>query len=68
MKEVSFKKGDVIFREGEEGKFFYYIKSGKVGIYAAYGQDEGECLTSLDAGAYFGEMAVIEAIPAQLLL
>ena len=26
MKEVSFKKGDVIFREGEEGKFFYYIK------------------------------------------
>ena len=63
MKEVSFKKGDVVFREGEEGKYFYYIKSGKVGIYAAYGQDEGECLTSLDAGAYFGEMAVIEAYP-----
>ncbi len=63
MKDVNFKKGDVIFREGEEGDSFYFIKNGKVGIYASYGQDSGECLTSLDAGNYFGEMAVIETYP-----
>ena len=63
MSEKQFKKGDVIFREGDEGKSFYDILEGTVGIFVGYNTDSEEKLTELKPGQFFGEMAVIDAYP-----
>ncbi|MCR5301310.1 MAG: cyclic nucleotide-binding domain-containing protein [Lachnospiraceae bacterium] len=58
-----FKKGEVIFREGEMGDTLYQIEEGTVSIYAAYEEKEQQLLTQLGKGKIFGEMAVVEAYP-----
>ncbi len=58
-----FKKGDVIFREGETGDTLYQIKEGEVCVYAGYDGDDRQFLTRLDKGRFFGEMAVVESYP-----
>lgn len=63
MSAQQFKEGEVIFREGTLGNTMYEIKSGTVGIYAAYGTSDEKKLTELEAGRIFGEMAVIEVYP-----
>ncbi len=63
MAEKQFNKGDVIFRQGDEGNVFYRIISGSVGIFANYDQSEDVKLAELKAGGFFGEMAVIDAAP-----
>lgn len=63
MAERQFAKGEVVFREGEQGEAFYRIKSGIVGIYAGYGEKEETKLRELKDGEYFGEMAVMEVCP-----
>lgn len=57
-----FAKGTVIFKEHSWELAMYDIKSGKVGIYANYGTDNESLLTELEAGKYFGEMGVIDAM------
>lgn len=61
--KMFFEKGSVIFKEGEWKISMYDIISGKVGIYANYGDENETLLTELTAGRYFGEMAVIDAMP-----
>ena len=63
MKEVQFKKGDVIFREGDTGDTLYQINDGVVAIYAGYGESDQQLLVELGKDKFFGEMAVIEAYP-----
>ncbi len=63
MQAKQFKKGNVIFKEGDLGSTMYEIDSGTVGIYAAYGTANEKLLTELGAGRIFGEMAVIEVFP-----
>lgn len=63
MAEKQFTKGQVIFKEGEQGDAFYRIKSGTVGIYAGYGEKDETKLRELKDGEYFGEMAVMEVYP-----
>lgn len=63
MAERQFAKGEVIFKEGEQGEAFYRIKSGIVGIYAGYGEQEETKIRELTDGEYFGEMAVMEVYP-----
>lgn len=63
MTRKQFKKGDVIFREGETGDTLYQINDGFVGIYLSYGDSEQRLLTELTKGKIFGEMAVIEVYP-----
>ena len=58
-----FGKNEVIFREGELGKFFYEIKKGTAGIYLHYGQADQQKLADMKPGQYFGEMAIIEVWP-----
>ena len=55
--------GDIIIKEGETGNTFYYLLEGKVGIYKNYGEDDQVQIRILDAGQYFGEMAIIETYP-----
>lgn len=63
MKEISCKKDQVIFRQGEFGTVMYDIVSGKVGIFSEYQTDKEEKIAELDAGQIFGEMGMIEIYP-----
>ncbi|MCE7927964.1 MAG: cyclic nucleotide-binding domain-containing protein [Dehalococcoidia bacterium] len=51
----SFKAGDAIVKEGEEGVGFYLITSGKVAVTRG-----GAQLNTLGAGDFFGEMALLD--------
>ncbi len=63
MAHRQFAKGEVVFKEGEQGESFYRIKSGVVGIFAGYGEKDETKLRELKDGEYFGEMAVMEVYP-----
>ena len=39
MAEKQYRKGDVIFREGDEGDSFFQIEAGKVEVIANYGKE-----------------------------
>ncbi|MCX7830225.1 MAG: cyclic nucleotide-binding domain-containing protein [Acidobacteria bacterium] len=59
---VPYQKGDVIFKEGENGSEMFVIQSGKVEIYK---EINGEKVFSLimEKGDFFGEMSLLESLP-----
>ena len=59
----SYKKGTVIFKEGEIGKCMYIVYGGDVGIYSNYGAANQIKLTDLYPVACFGEMGMIAGDP-----
>jgi CRP-like cAMP-binding protein len=63
MKNITFKKGEVIFREGEIGNVMYDILSGKVGVYMDFETDSERMIAELEAGQTVGEMGLIEVWP-----
>ena len=54
-----YKKGSVIFKQGETGKCLYLVHGGCVGIFSNYGQDNEVKLTELYPVECFGEMGVV---------
>lgn len=54
----SFKAGDIVFREGDEAKELFVIKSGQVRI-----QIGNRAVTELATDSIFGEMALIDSEP-----
>lgn len=58
----AFRRGEVIFREGEDGGCAYEVQSGKVGIVAGYGTDREKVLTELGTGSIFGEMGMVRGL------
>lgn len=61
--ERQFSKGEVIFKQGDNGNSFFKILEGSVQVIANYGEADERELTVLNPGEFFGEMAVIEAYP-----
>jgi CRP-like cAMP-binding protein len=58
----SFKKGELIFTEGDLGSEMFIIQSGKVRIFKNIdGFDQ--TLTVLEKGDFFGEMSILEGMP-----
>src|SRR5258708_13282340 len=57
-----FKRGHVLFREGEPGKEMYVIQAGKVNITKTV-RDTEKILAQLGAGEFFGEMAILNNKP-----
>ncbi len=53
----SFKKGEVVFNEGDKGNAMYIIKSGKVDVIKDTGKEE-VVLATLEPKSFFGEMAL----------
>ncbi|MDH5654320.1 MAG: cyclic nucleotide-binding domain-containing protein, partial [Spirochaetia bacterium] len=51
-------EGDVIFNEGQEGKHFYLIKKGTVGIFKNINSNQKVQINTLGPGDIFGEMAI----------
>jgi ATP-binding cassette subfamily B protein len=59
IESKKFSKGEVIFREGDEGDCLYFVRSGEVKIsHDVNGEDK--LLTYCGEGDYFGELALIE--------
>jgi CRP-like cAMP-binding protein len=50
----------IIFRQGEEGDCAYFIREGQVEV---VDEESGQVLVTLQAGDYFGEMALIANAP-----
>ena len=63
LQVMSFKKGQIIFREGDTGNYMYAVHNGTVGIYVNYGTKEENKLTTLFADSFFGEMSLISDEP-----
>ena len=59
----TFGKNEVIFKEGDCAQCMYEIQSGSVNIYANFGKKDEKLLTTLEAGQFFGEIAIVEAMP-----
>ena len=59
----TFKKGQIIFNEGDSAECMYDIRWGSVGIYANYGTKEEKLLTKLSTEEFFGEMGLIDREP-----
>src|SRR5919201_2458983 len=57
-----FRRGDVLFREGEPGKEMYVIQAGKVNITKTVRETE-KILATLGAGEFFGEMSILNNKP-----
>ena len=55
----SYRKGQIVFREGDEGAYMYQIHSGTVDVWSKYGTPEQVRLTTLCTNAFFGEMGQI---------
>jgi CRP/FNR family cyclic AMP-dependent transcriptional regulator len=55
--------GAAIFKEGDAGEEMFVVVSGRVRISRVVPGVGEEALTILDAGAYFGEMAMIDDAP-----
>lgn len=58
-----FAGGEAIFHEGDEGDGLYMVRTGAVEISAPIADGERKFLARLEAGDYFGEMAVIDNEP-----
>lgn len=63
MENKTFKKGEIIFREGELGQVFFRILEGTAGVYLNYGEADQRKLTDMKAGQFIGELGVIESWP-----
>src|SRR5574341_126401 len=60
LTEISLPEGRTIFREGEEGKSLFVIRSGRVGISKTVLKKEEKPLALLGPKSIFGEMALLE--------
>lgn len=60
VKEVSFKKGAYIFKEDEDTKGIYLIRSGKIEISKITPDGWKQTLAVLLPGHFFGELSIIE--------
>ena len=58
--KADYEKGEIIFSEGEIGRYFYAIISGEVLIRR---EKSGNVLATLKTGEVFGEMAVLDNNP-----
>ncbi len=63
MKQIMFKKNEVICHRGEIGNCMYCIKKGSVAVFSNYGTQQVRKLAELKEGEFFGEMELIENEP-----
>lgn len=59
--QKGFKKGTVVFREGDKGDYLFVVKSGSFHVYK--GKDPQRSVAKLKEGHIVGEMAVITGKP-----
>jgi len=60
---ATYKKSEVIFVEGTLGGEMYIVYSGKVVLYTQGASGRDKILATLEAGDFFGEMALVDDSP-----
>jgi diguanylate cyclase (GGDEF)-like protein len=63
MRSRAYEPGEAVFREGESGDELFVVTSGLVSVSVRSGDAEDIELTRMGAGAFFGEMAILERAP-----
>jgi len=64
MEQVEVQAGDVVFNQGDEGDYYYFINRGRCSLTRAEGPDgETDEIAQLGAGASFGEDALLSGSP-----
>ena len=58
----TYKKGTVIFKEGEIGECMYDVHFGSVGIYTGYGTPDEKLITKLSPDEFFGELGMLDNV------
>ena len=56
---AEFKSGDLVFKQGDEGKIMYVVQEGQVEVLQEVGEIDWQ-VAVLERGDFFGEMAVLE--------
>ncbi|MBQ3132407.1 MAG: cyclic nucleotide-binding domain-containing protein [Clostridia bacterium] len=59
----TYKKGEIIFRQGDPADCMYDIRWGSVGIYLNYGTAQEKMLAQLRGNEIFGEMGLVDEVP-----
>lgn len=60
IKRLSLKKDELLFKEGDDTKGIYMIRSGKVEITKVTSDGWKQTLAVLSTGNFFGELSIIE--------
>ena len=60
VKTETYRKGQVVFRQGDPGDCLYFIRYGSVGVFVNYGQKDEKQLAKLGQNDYFGEMGLLD--------
>jgi diguanylate cyclase (GGDEF)-like protein len=63
LEPVRYKKGDIIFREKEEGEELYIIKCGSTSVRITIQDGTEKEIALLSQGEFFGEMAIFDNAP-----
>jgi CRP-like cAMP-binding protein len=59
LRRVDFKAGEILFKEGDPGFFFYIIQEGKVEVYKNLDDRKVKTLGVVEPGQALGEFALI---------
>lgn len=59
----TYQKSQIIFSENNPGKDMYIVYSGKVGLYMQGKLGHSKLLATVEAGDFFGEMALVDDSP-----
>ena len=63
IRDAKYKKGEVIYREGEEANEVFFVKYGTVHLYVDYKTQDRKLIGIVTEGKAFGELGVIEDKP-----
>lgn len=63
VRDASYKKGDIIYRQNDEANEIFFVKYGSVHLYLDYKTDNAKLIGSANEGMVFGELGVIESKP-----
>ena len=63
IRDAKYKKGEVIYREGEEANEVFFVKYGTVHLYVDYKTQNKKLIGIVTEGKAFGELGVIEGKP-----
>ncbi len=64
MHPATYKKNDIVFKEGDPGDSIYFLLSGEVSVLASIaGNGRARRLATFGEGVFFGDMAILEKKP-----
>ncbi|MGN0907482.1 MAG: Crp/Fnr family transcriptional regulator [Bullifex sp.] len=63
VRDARYRKGDVIYRQGDKADEVFFVKYGTVHLYVDHGTEESKLIGLVPEGRVFGELGVIEDKP-----